>query len=119
MESHALKITWKVELWQSLELDRNYSIAIQWSIVNLSTSPNHDGSLSYTYSLKPVNVLVHSDMGDTIKAKDPRSESTKFRSLMKYKFDSWESGSNFKEFEDFYASVYKSIYKNLDFILNN
>ncbi len=88
------------------------------SLVNISTSPNHDWSLSYTYSLKPVNVLVHDDLGNTIKAKDPRSNSTKFRSFCKYQWDSWLAGTKYKEFDDFYDSVYKGIYENYDFIVS-
>lgn len=118
MHSHALKITWKVELWQALELDKNYSIAINGSLVNISTSPNQDGTLSYTYSLRPVNVLIHSDLGLTIKAKDPRSQSQKFRSKVKYDWDKWLAGTKYKEFDDFYDAVYKKIYEQYDFLVS-
>ena len=119
MNSYSLKITWKVELWQDLKIDTNYRIAIEWSIVNESHSPNHDWTLSKTYSLKPVHCLIHDELWDTIKAKDPRSESQKFRTLLKYKYDTWEQWVWFNEFEDFYSSVYKNIYKNLDFLFES
>lgn len=119
MDSYSLKVTWKVELWQELKIDSNYTLAVQGSIVNESTSPNHDWTLSKTYSLKPVHVIVHNELWDTIKAKDPRSESQKFRTLLKYKYDTWEQWVWFNEFEDFYSSVYKNIYKNLDFLFES
>jgi hypothetical protein len=42
MNSHSLKVTGKVELSQNLKIDTNYRVAIEGSIVNESTSPNHD-----------------------------------------------------------------------------
>ncbi len=119
MDSYSLKITWKVELQQWLNIDKNYTLAVQGSIVNESHSPNHDGTLSKTYSLRPVHVLVHDELWDTIKSKDTRSESVKFRTLLKYKYDSWEEWDSYKEFDDFYSEVYKTIYRNLDFIFWN
>jgi len=117
-DSYSLKVTWKVELWQELKIDSNYTLAVQGSIVNESTSPNHDGTLSKTYSLKPVHVLVHNELWDTIKAKDPRSNSVKLRSLLKYKWDNWLAGTNFKEFDDFYDAFYRKIYEQMDYLVS-
>lgn len=117
-DSHALKITGKVELAKALDNDKNYRIAIEWSITNISTSPNGDWTYSNTYSLRPVHVLIHDELGSTIKARDPRSNSTKLRSLLKFKYEKWEAWDSFKEFNDFYDSFYSEIYKNLDFLLS-
>lgn len=116
MDSYALKFTWKVELWHILGIDKNYRLAIEWSVVNESISPNHDWTLSKTYSFKPVHVLIHDELWDTIKAKDPRSESQKLRALLKYKWDTWICWTQYKEFDDFYASVYRKIHEQIDFL---
>jgi hypothetical protein len=119
MDSYSLKITWKVELWQELKIDTNYNLAVQGSIVNESHSPNHDWTLSKTYSLKPVHVLISDELWDTIKAKDPRSNSVKLRSLLKYKWDNWLAWISHKEFDDFYDSFYREIYDKMDYLLSN
>lgn len=115
-DSHALKLTWKVELEWLLVNDKNYRIALEWSITNVSTSPNGDGTYSNTYSFRPVRVLIHDELWDTIKAKDPRKQSEKLRSYLKYKFD--QSDTNFNTFEEFYDDFFKRIYKNIDFLLS-
>lgn len=118
MHSHALKISGKVELWQSLELDKNYSIAVNGSLVNISTSPNQDGTLSYTYSLKPVNVLIHSELWSTIKAKDPRKNSVKLRSKLKFDWDKWLWGTKYNEFDQAYDDFFRKIYEQYDFLIS-
>lgn len=118
MNTHYLKFTGKVNIPDPLKNDTNYRIAIEWSIYNTNESSNQDWTYTNTYSFKPIHCLIHDELWETIKAKDIRSESSKFRSLMKYKFDSWELNI-YWSFDDFYSSVYRSIYKNLDFIIAN
>lgn len=118
MDSFALKITWKVELSAPLEIDKNYSVWVLWSLVNISTSPNHDWTHSHTYSLKPVNVLVHNELGDTIKAKDPRRNSEKLRSKLKYDWDRWLIGTKYKEFDDCYDTFFRKIYEQYDYLVS-
>ena len=114
MDSNSLKFTWKVELWQALENDKNYRIACEGSITNISSSPNGDGTYSYTYSFRPIHVLIHDELWDTIKARDPRKNSEKLRSYLKYMY---EKDSTLDTFEEFYDDFFKRIYKHMDFLL--
>lgn len=118
MDSYALKVTWKVELSQELKIDTNYRIAIEWSIVNESTSPNHDGTLSKTYSLRPIHVLVHDKLWDTIKAKDIRKNSEKLRSKLKFDWDKGIWWTKYKEFDDAYDAFFRKVYEQYDYLIS-
>jgi hypothetical protein len=118
MNSHSLKFTWKVELGQPIENDKNYRLALEWSIVNESTSPNHDGTYSKTYSFRPIHVLIHDELWDTIKAYDPRKNSEKWRSKLKYDWDKWLWGTKYKEFDDAYDAVFRKMYEQYDFLIS-
>lgn len=119
MNSHSLKFTWKVELGQPIENDKNYRLALEGSIVNESTSPNHDWTYSKTYSFRPINVLIHDELGDTIKAYDPRKNSEKLRSKLKYDWDKWLWWTKYKEFDEAYDSFFRKIYEQYDFLISS
>jgi hypothetical protein len=86
--------------------------------MNVSTSPNGDWTYSHTYSFRPIHVLIHDELGDTIKATDPRKNSEKLRSTLKYKYDKEWVGSQFATFEEFYDDFFKKIYYNMDLLTN-
>ena len=118
MNSHSLKVTGKVELSQNLKIDTNYRVAIEGSIVNESTSPNHDWTYSKTYSLRPINVLIHDTLWDTIKSKDPRKNSEKLRSKLKYDWDRWLWWTKYKEFDEAYDSFFRKVYEQYDYLIS-
>ena len=118
MDSYSLKITWKVELWQELKIDTNYTLAVQGSIVNESHSPNHDGTLSKTYSLRPIHCLIHNELGDTIKARDIRKNSEKLRSKLKFDWDKGIWWTKYKEFDDAYDAFFRKVYEQYDYLVS-
>ncbi len=118
MDSYALKTTWKVELSEELQLDENYRIAMEGSITNISTSPNWDGTLSKTYSFRPIHVLIHDKLGSTIKARDPRKNSEKLRSKLKYDWDKWLYGTKYGEFEEAYDAFFRKVYEQYDYLIS-
>lgn len=119
MDSYAIKFTWKVELWQAVEIDKNYRLALEGSIVNESISPNYDWTLSKTYSFRPIHVLIHDELWDTIKAKDPRKNSEKLRSKLKFDWDKWLWWTQYKEFEEAYDAFFRKLYEQYDFLIHS
>ena len=118
-DSHAIKFTGKAELEWPVTIDRNYTAGIQWSITNVSTSPNWDGSFSYVYSFRPIHVLIHDETWETIKAKDPRKNSEKLRSKIKHDWDRWLIGTEYREFDDCYDAFFRKMYEQYDFLTAN
>jgi hypothetical protein len=60
--SNSLKFTGKVEIESPLENDKNYRLAMEGSITNISTSPNGDGTFSNTFSFRPLHCLIHDEL---------------------------------------------------------
>lgn len=118
MDSYSLKVTWKVELWQPLNLDKNYRVAIEGTIVNVSSSSNNDWTKTVCYSIRPVHCLIHDELWDTIKAKDPRKNSEKWRSKLKFDWDRGLWGTKYKEFDDAYDAMFRKMYEQYDFLIS-
>ena len=118
MHSNALKFTGKVEIESPLENDRNYRIALDGSITNISTSPNWDGTFSHTYSFRPIHCLIHDELGETIKAKDPRKNSEKWRSKLQYDWDRWLWWTKHSTFDEAYDSIFRVMYSQYDYIIS-
>lgn len=80
INSYILKINGAVEVPSELVAGFNYNINIEGAIPKFTMSDNHDGSYDVTYTLKPIKVSLIDQKGETLKAKDPRSNSNKARS---------------------------------------
>ena len=87
MDTNFLKLTWKVNIPEWLKNDNNYSIALQWSITNCNISSNQDWTFTNTYSFRPIHCLIHDELGETIKAKDIRSNSERLRAYLFRKYN--------------------------------
>jgi len=77
--TYYLKIHGKSNIPSALEIGHNYRLVADCSIVKESKSDNEDGSFDLVYTMVPVTCEVSKDNGATIKAKDPRKNSVKFR----------------------------------------
>lgn len=115
INSHILKISGNAELPSELKLGDNYRVTIEGTVVKSQDSDNHNGTFDRQYTLKPVFVELIDNKGESIKARDTRSESQLFRGLLKKK---WIEKNLDIEFETFYSLVYKRLYKYLDAIIN-
>lgn len=80
INSHILRINGAVEVPQALVSGHNYIVTIQGAIPKMETSDNDNGSFDVTYKMKPIKVELVTETGETIKAKDSRSNSTLNRS---------------------------------------
>jgi hypothetical protein len=80
INSYILKINGKVEIPEELVAGHNYKVSIEGSIPSYEMSDNENGTFDLTYKLKPIRVELINELGVTLKAKDPRSNSNKARS---------------------------------------
>lgn len=78
-ETYYIKVNGKANIPSPLSIGHNYRIMSDCSITSETKSDNEDGTYSVTYKVEPITVEIQKDNGQTIKAKDPRSNSTKFR----------------------------------------
>ncbi len=126
MDTNFLKLTWKVNIPEWLKNDNNYSIALQWSITNCNISSNQDWTFTNTYSFRPIHCLIHDELGETIKAKDIRSNSERLRAYLFRKYNNdHRLLEKYNTFDEFYDSWFSIMYKDLgnmsnhiDFICN-
>lgn len=114
VNSHILKISGNAELPKELTLGMNYKITLEGTVVKSQDSDNHDGSMDKLFTLKPVFIELVDEKGESIKAKDTRSESQLFRGVLK---KIWIEKNITLEFENFYSLVYKRMYKYLNAIV--
>jgi len=78
INSHSIKLTGKAELSEPLEIDKNYKVILQGSIISSADHSNQNGTADRTYILKPVLVELIDEIGVTIKVKDMRKMSQNF-----------------------------------------
>lgn len=82
MNSHAIKISGTFELPKGLELDHDYSIALEAQIMAVNKTSEQDGTFSYTYHAKPSTGQILSDKGEVTKLIDRKKQSSLLRSQL-------------------------------------
>jgi hypothetical protein len=97
-----VKIAGKVNIPTELSIGHNYKLMADCSIVSEQKSDLENGEYSITYKLVPINAEIQKDNGETVKAKDPRRNSEKFR---KYLFKLWSDDGILHEFDKVYEMV--------------
>ncbi len=113
ISSHVLKLTGKCELPSGVEIGHNYDVLLKGSVVSYTQSDMDDGTLSRTYTFRPVTGEI-SHNGETLKLKDNRSNSTLMRQLI---YKRWIEAASNESFENFYDKVCRAIMQNLDDII--
>lgn len=86
INSFILKLVGKAELPQDIEAGNNYHISLEGSIPEFKFQDNEDGSWNKIFTFRPIKVELLDPKGKTLKLKDPRSNSVKFRN---YCFKVW------------------------------
>lgn len=104
IKDYVLKISGKVSLLEPIEIDNNYRVEIEGSVISEKDKSEEDGTFIRYYEFRPIVVKLLDNIGKTIKAKDPRSFSQKFRAIIKFDWD--QSGESY-EFERVYEVIYK------------
>jgi hypothetical protein len=115
INSHILRISGNAELPNEVILGDNYEVKINGTIVKTQDSDNHDGTYDRLYTLKPILVETVDNQGQSIKAKDTRSESQLLRGILK---KIWIDNNIDEEFEKWYSKAHSEIRKHLNQIVN-
>jgi len=105
-----LKITGKVNIPTELAIGHNYKLTADCSIVSEQKSDLDNGEYSVTYKMIPITVEVVKDNGDTVKAKDPRRNSEKFRNRL---WKLWDSEGIIQDFDLIYEMVTMSAMRDM------
>ena len=83
INSHILRISGAVEIPKALTSGYNYMVTISGAVPKIEMVDNENSTFDVIYKMKPIKVEVITETGETIKAKDPRSNSTLNRSQAK------------------------------------
>lgn len=110
---HFIQFSGKAAIPEPLTQGHAYTVTIDGEITKI-TIDSYDNTLTNTYKLTPITAEINKDHGQTIKAKDTRSSSVKFRKVLKYHYD--QDDSNTEDFETLYTRVYNSLITNADSI---
>lgn len=81
-ETYYVKIQGKANIPSRLSIGHNYRLTADCSITSETRSDNEDGTYEVVFKVEPVTVEIGRDNGPTIKAKDPRKNSQKFRNYL-------------------------------------
>ena len=79
INSHILKISGSVEIPKALTSGYNYDVRISGAVPKIEMVDNENSTFDVIYKMKPIRVEVVTETGETLKAKDPRSNATKAR----------------------------------------
>jgi len=102
INSHILKLKGNSELPEALEIASNYHIALEGAVTGYKVEDNENGTVDYIYDFKPIKVDLLTPKGKSLKLKDNRKNSLKFRN---YCFKVWVSEGYTEPFDDCYDAV--------------
>lgn len=115
VSNYVLKLTGKAELPKPIEMGNNYSIALSGSIRTATDADNDDGTFSRIYTFKPVKIELLTELGETIKLKDTRSNSQLIRSLV---YKRWVNAASKISFDEYYDKVSGAMMMHIDKIID-
>ena len=115
MDSYFLKLTGKAELPKGIEIGHNFRVLAEGSIVSEEISDNEDGFKNHGYKFQPVKLEAITEIGETIKAKDTRSNSRLWRAQM---FAKWKEAETEMTADEFYDFICNWERRNADFIIS-
>lgn len=119
MDTHFLKITGKMNIPKELEVDKSYTIALDWACTDTTKKSNQDGTYTFVHSFQWIHCMINSELWERILAKDTRSNSTKLRASLKWKYDNTpELYSKYDSFETFYDLFFIQIHRKLEFLIS-
>lgn len=102
INDYIIKLSGKVSILEPLEIDNNYNLKLDCSVVAENLKTNEDGTYNIEYKVEPMRVEMIDQTGKSLKAKDPRSFSQKLRSLCVFEIRR-EQGDEQMEYEHFMA----------------
>lgn len=75
INSYILKLTGNAELPKEITASQNVQVTLDGAITETTYKDNDDGTHDCVYKFRPVKIEVITETGETIKAKDTRSNS--------------------------------------------
>ncbi len=80
--TYFIKIQGKANIPIPLHIGHNYKLMCDCSVTQEQKDDAENGSYDITYKIVPITAEISVDNGPTIKAKDPRKNSTKIRNFL-------------------------------------
>jgi hypothetical protein len=114
METYYVKITGKANIPTPLAIGHNYKLIADCSITSETRTDSENGDYDITFKVEPITVEIGKDNGETVKAKDPRKNSTKIRNLLYFK---WKEINEAVEFDDYYTRFTNTVLVNMDALI--
>jgi hypothetical protein len=102
INSHILKMLGKSELPSAIQIGHNYEVIAKGSITKEELHDNEDGTGDKIYTFKPITVELKTELGESLKLKDPRRNSEKFRA---YLYKLWRDEGILMDFDTCYEKV--------------
>lgn len=115
ISSHYIKLQGKAELPAPLHMGENYDVTLSGSVIKTSDHDNQDGTVNREYVFKPIKMEVVNELGESIKAKDTRSNSQLLRSLL---WKKWVNAASSIPFEDWYAKFTYGVMRDIDELID-
>lgn len=105
VNSHILKISGSVEVSKALTSGYNYKVTIEGAVPKIEMVDNENGTFDVIYKMKPIRVEVVTETGETLKAKDPRSNSEKMRAQVRAIYLDKGLNCDFEAFYDKFCAL--------------
>lgn len=112
--NYFLKVSGKVNIPTSMSIGHNFKVTMDCSITSENKIDNNDGTFDVVYKIEPITCEVLKDNGETVKAKDPRKNSTKIRNLLHWK---WQQLNKSTDFEEYYNKFTNYVLANMENII--
>ena len=77
INDYIIKLSGKVSILEPLQIDNNYNLKLDCSVVAENLKTNEDGTYNIEYKVEPMRVEMIDQTGKSLKAKDPH-----FRQLL-------------------------------------
>lgn len=113
-DSYFIKLRGKAEIPKELEISHNFRLLLEGSIDESGKKDNQDGTFDHSYTFKAVKVEAITETGETIKAKDTRSDSKLWHAQLYMK---WKEADTNLDADEFYHLVCSWERRNADFIV--
>lgn len=115
-ETYFIKIVGKVNVPSKIDIGHNYKVMMDCSVTQEQKEDNEDGTFNVVSKVVPITAEITKDNGATIKAKDPRKNSTKIRNLLHWK---WQHSNITEDFESYYTRYTNWSLANMDLVINS
>jgi len=108
-----IQFSGKAEIGKDLQVGNNYAILSTGTIISETRHDNNDGMFDKSYKWKVITTEITDEMGESIKAKDTRGNSSLIRSQA---YAIWRDSGSSKDFDTFYNELCREYMKMADVI---